>query len=112
MLCRLCVKPLRASTDESISTTALFICGLSEGLEPALQGLATSLIDGVYNARMFTTIAVFETIAKLTGGPLMARLFSIGRSQGGHGSRGFNFLTSSIMFVLLELIAWTVSVKN
>lgn len=91
---------------------ALFICGLSEGLEPALQGLATSLIDGVYNARMFTTLAVVETIAKLIGGPLMARLFSIGRSPGGHGSSGINFLTSSIIFVLLEIIAWTINMKQ
>lgn len=103
----------RTSADAPVwITLALFICGLSEGLEPALQGLATSLIDGVYNARMFTTIAVVETIARLIAGPLMARLFSIGRSQGGHYSRGINFLTSSIMFVLLELIAWTVNVKK
>lgn len=102
-----------ASADEPVwITLALFICGLSEGLEPALQGLGTSLIDSVYNARMFTTIAVVETIAKLIGGPLMARLFSIGRSEGGHGSRRINFLTSSIIFVLLEIIAWTVSVKQ
>lgn len=77
-----------------------------------MQGLATSLIDGVYNARLFTTLAVVETIAKLIGGALMARLFSIGRRQGGHGSSGINYLTSSVLFVLLEIVAWTFSVKK
>ena len=88
----------------------LFIAGLSEGLEPALQGLATSLIDVAFNARMFTTIAVIETIAKLIGGPLMARLFSIGRSEG-HGSEGINFLTSSILFLVVQFVSWTAKVK-
>lgn len=89
----------------------LFVCGLSEGLEPALQGLATSLISETYYARMFTTFAVLETVAKLIGGPLMARLFSLGRNEGGHkGSKGWNYFTSSVIFVILEVIAWVVGV--
>lgn len=89
----------------------LFVCGLSEGLEPALQGLATSLISGKYYARMFTTFAVLETVAKLIGGPLMARLFSLGRNEGGHlGSKGWNYFTSSVIFVVLEVVAWVVRV--
>lgn len=93
-----------------MTVLGLFICGLSEGLEPGLQGLATSLIDSTYNARMFTTIAVIETVARLIGGPLMARLFSIGRSEG-HGSKAINFLTSSIVFLVLEVVSWTAKVK-
>ena len=73
---------------------ALFIAGLSEGLEPALQGLATALDMGRH-ARMFTTVAVIETVGKLIGGPGMARLFAIGRS-GGHGSMGICFLAASV----------------
>lgn len=89
----------------------LFVCGLSEGLEPALQGLATSLISETYYARMFTTFAVLETVAKLIGGPLMARLFSLGRNEGGHkGSKGWNYFTSSVIFIILEVVAWIVRV--
>ena len=89
----------------------LFVCGLSEGLEPALQGLATSLISGKYYARMFTTFAVLETVAKLIGGPLMARLFSLGRNEGGHkGSKGWNYFTSCVIFIILEFVAWVVRV--
>lgn len=89
----------------------LFVCGLSEGLEPALQGLATSLISEKYYARMFTTFAVLETVAKLIGGPLMARLFSLGRNEDSHkGSKGRNYLTSCVIFIILESVAWVVRV--
>lgn len=47
---------------------ALFVCGLSEAIQPANQGLATSLIGREYNARLFTTVAVLETVGKLAGG--------------------------------------------
>ncbi|KAL9615219.1 MAG: hypothetical protein Q9167_000313 [Letrouitia subvulpina] len=82
---------------------ALFVCGLSEGLQPSNQGLATSFIKQEYNARLFTTVAVLETVGKLVGGPLQSKLFSIGRDDR-HGSLGINFLASSIVFALLLLI--------
>ena len=93
-----------------IDPPGLFICGLSEGLEPALQGLATASITKAYAARLFTTLAVIETIGRLIGGPLMARLFSLGRSQG-QGSKGINFLTASVIFAFLEVCSWTAKVK-
>lgn len=54
---------------------------MSEGEEPALQGLATSLIDGAYHARLFTSVAVVDILAKLIGGPVMGKLFSIGHAK-------------------------------
>ena len=54
---------------------------MSEGEEPALQGLATSVIDHAYHARLFTSVAVVEILAKLIGGPLMSELFSIGHGK-------------------------------
>ena len=54
---------------------------MSEGEEPALQGLATSLIDHAYHARLFTSVAVVEILAKLIGGPVMGKLFSIGHAR-------------------------------
>jgi len=89
----------------------LFVCGLGEGFEPSLKGLATSLIDGSYNARLLTLATVLEVIGKLIGGPLMARLFSIGRRDG-HGSDGINFLTASAIFVFLTFTALIARVKR
>ena len=74
---------------------ALFICGLSEGEEPALQGLATSLIDRTYHARLFTSVAVVEIVAKLIGGPMMGKLFSIAQKHG-QGSGGICFSVSAV----------------
>ena len=65
---------------------------MSEGLEPALQGLATSLIDRAYHARLFTSLAVVEILAKLVGGPMMGRLFSIGHAR----SSGVCFSVSAV----------------
>ncbi|KAL8908408.1 MAG: hypothetical protein Q9207_000827 [Kuettlingeria erythrocarpa] len=90
---------------------ALFICGLSEAIQPANQGLATSLIGREYNARFFTTVAVLETVGKLAGGPLQSSLFSIGRKEG-HGSLGLNFLASSVIFGGLFVLALVVRLKK
>ncbi|KAL9600754.1 MAG: hypothetical protein Q9219_002995 [cf. Caloplaca sp. 3 TL-2023] len=91
---------------------ALFICGLSEAIQPATQGLATSLISKGYNARLFTTVAVLETVGKLAGGPIQSVLFSIGRKEEGQGSLGINFLASSLIFVALLMLALVVRVKR
>lgn len=92
-------------------TLGLFVCGLGEGFEPSLKGLATSLIDGSYNARLLTLATVLEVIGKLIGGPVMARLSSIGRREG-HGSDGINFLTASAIFVFLTFTALIARVKR
>ena len=78
----------------------LFISGLAEGFEPSLKGLATSLVESYHNARLLTLAAALEVIARLIGGPVMAKLFSIGRDES-HGSEGLCFLASAILFLLL-----------
>ncbi|KAL8727771.1 MAG: hypothetical protein Q9166_005826 [cf. Caloplaca sp. 2 TL-2023] len=83
---------------------ALFVCGLSEAIQPANQGLATSSVTRELNARLFTTVAVLETVGRLAGGPVQSVLFSIGRREG-HGSLGINFLASSMIFMLLLFVA-------
>lgn len=70
-------------------------CGLGEGLEPALQGLITYLVDSDKTVRLFTTLAVCDTIAEFVGGPVTARLMEIGRRPG-HTSDGYCSLGSSV----------------
>lgn len=73
--------------------------GLSEGLEPALQGLATSLIDPSWVARMFTTIARYDLLARIVFGPAMASLLFVGHSAKGDGIwrlEGLCFLIASV----------------
>lgn len=73
---------------------ATLFCGLGEGLSPGLQAVALSMITVSYNAALFTSFAVIDTLAKLVGGPFMALLFSI-RDPDGH-SLGFCFLFSAV----------------
>ena len=82
----------------------LFVCGLGEGFEPSVKGLATSLVESSSNARLLTLVTGLEVTAKLIGGPLMARLFSIGRGEG-HGSDGICFLASAVVLLLLAGMA-------
>ena len=80
---------------------AMLGCGLGEALEPALQGLVTYLTDSAENAQLFTTVALCDTLAELTGGPFTARLLAIGRRDG-HPSDGICFLASSVRIRLSQ----------
>nr|POE77997.1 efflux pump ustt [Quercus suber] len=70
------------------------LLGLGEALEPALQGLITTFTDPGNNARIFTFLAVCETVSDLLSGPAIASLLSIGRTPG-HPSDGMSFLVVS-----------------
>ena len=90
----------------------LVICGLSEGLDPGLQALATTLVHNkAYNARLLTFVAVLEISGKLAGGPIMGWLFGIGRGEE-HGSSGLNFAVSAGMFLVLGLGSLTVRLEK
>lgn len=89
----------------------LFVDGLGEGFEPSLKGLATSLIESSYNARLLTLVAALEVVAKLIGGPVMARLFSIGRGED-HGSEGICFLASAVLLLVLAGAAFIARIQT
>ncbi|KAL8999223.1 MAG: hypothetical protein Q9169_001888 [Polycauliona sp. 2 TL-2023] len=100
------------ATRSWVLVLALFICGLSEAIQPANQGLATSFVTKEMNARLFTTVAVVETVGKLVGGPVQSALFKLGRREGRVGSFGVNFLASSAVFGGLFLLAVLVRLKR
>ncbi|KAL8716010.1 MAG: hypothetical protein Q9220_000677 [cf. Caloplaca sp. 1 TL-2023] len=102
---------LYLATQNWLLVLALFVCGLSEAIQPATQGLATSVISREYNARLFTTVAVLETVGKLAGGPVQGYLFSLGRGEG-RGSKGWNFAASSAIFGMLLVVAVVVRVRG
>lgn len=78
----------------------MFFAGLGEGMEPALQGLITYLTDSSANTQLFTILALVDTIAEFTGGPLTASLMRIGRSeQPKHPSDGWCFFASAVRYI-------------
>lgn len=74
---------------------AVVLCGLGEGLEPALQGHSTSLIDKSENSQLFTTAASMETLARIIAAPIMAKLYSMKRDKSGKPI-GLPFLVSTV----------------
>jgi len=86
------------------STKALLLCGAGETLEPALQALASCIIDQSRQASFFSTIAAVDTLANLISGPLMAYLFAF-RDQEGY-TYGFCFLGSSVRSCYISSIIW------
>ena len=75
----------------------MLFAGLGEGMEPALQGLITYLTNSSANTQLFAVLALVDTVAEFTGGPLTASLMAIGRSeQPKHASDGWCFFASSV----------------
>lgn len=70
-------------------------CGFGEGLEPALQGVSVYLANARSAGQLFVIIAFCDILGDLTGGPVAARLMSLGRRPG-HASEGYCFLASSV----------------
>ena len=81
----------------SLTVDSMVGAGLAEGLEPALQGVATFLTNSSRNSQLFATVAICDTLAELIGGPIAARLIEIGRAEN-HPSDGYCFLASCVSF--------------
>ncbi len=79
------------------------ISGTGEGLEPALQGLATSMVDKSHTARMFTNVAFLDLTARIIGGPLMTNLLYIKIKESSFRFEGLSFLISAVRSLLLPL---------
>ncbi|MCJ1382411.1 hypothetical protein MMC17_005524 [Xylographa soralifera] len=87
--------PLWLPDNQADLNEANILCGFGEGLEPALQGYAASIIDAAQNAQLFTTIAFVETLARITFAPTMAKLYSEGRDAN-EIPNGAPFLVSAV----------------
>lgn len=70
-------------------------CGLGEALEPALQAFLLTSTESHNRARVFTSVALVDTVAELVGGPLAAELLAVGRRDG-RPSSGISFLASAV----------------
>lgn len=90
--------------------TSMVIWGLGEGLEPPLQGLCTSFVDPQYTARMFTTIARLELIARVAGSPIMGALVIVSW-KGKVIAEGVCFLLSSALFAIVACLTWILPVE-
>lgn len=72
----------------------MFLAGLAEGLEPAMQALATSIAGLEFNASLFTFVSMLDTCAELLGGPITAATFSIRDAE--NLPAGYCFFSSAV----------------
>jgi hypothetical protein len=72
----------------------MLVAGFAEGLEPAMQSIASDIVGKDLNASLFTLVSMLDAIAELLGGPVMAATFSI-RDADGHPA-GYCFLLSAV----------------
>lgn len=77
------------------------ICGLGEGLEPALQGISASMVDKSHTGRMFTNVAFVDLTARILGGPLMYKILEV-KSADSHLSAGLCFALSAVSSGLIS----------
>lgn len=72
----------------------MLLCGLGEGLEPALQALGSFIAGKSLYASFFTFITMIDTVAEFVGGPVVATLFAIHDESA--VSAGYCFLFSAV----------------
>lgn len=72
------------------------ICGLTEGLEAALQSLGVGIVGQDLYAGFFTFVSVLGTIALFIGGPIMSALFIIRDANG--LPAGYCYIFSLVVF--------------
>lgn len=78
-----------------ICATGVLLCGAGEGIDPGIQGLASTFVVSDHRAMMFTILAMIDASGKIIGGPLMATLYSLGMDADGR-SGGWCFLATSV----------------
>lgn len=82
----------------------VLLCGAGEGIDPGIQGLASTFVVSDHRAMMFTILAMIDASGKIIGGPLMATLYSLGMDADGR-SGGWCFLATSVLFGTAILIS-------
>ncbi|ATY64237.1 MFS transporter [Cordyceps militaris] len=63
--------------------SALIFTEFGGGLQVALRGLVTELVDQSHIALVMTVLGMFMTISEMVAGPLMAQMFKVGMDWGG-----------------------------
>ena len=85
---------LRFGNLYSPCVSGMTICGLGEGLEPALQSFGSSIVGKANHASFFTLVSMIEVVGDLLGGPIMAWAYTVrGTDQ---LPAGYCFLLSAV----------------
>jgi len=77
---------------------------LGSGSAAALRALAGSLIDQKDNGKVFTGLAVAETISQMLAYPAISGLYNVGIGKGGGAWLGLPFDVTGLILILTTVV--------
>ena len=83
---------------------ALAVGALGSGSAAALRALAGSLIDQKDNGKVFTGLAVAETISQMLAYPAISGLYNVGIGKGGGAWLGLPFDVTGLILILTTVV--------
>lgn len=81
------------------------------GFGAAARSLITSMVDASNIGKLYTSIAVFDTLGGLIAGPALSVAFRWGMKLGGAWI-GLPFLVSAVLFAFVMVIMFLVRLKT
>lgn len=94
-----------ASPTIGMTITGLIVWTLGTGFPSLTRSLITTLVDKQHIARLYSMIAVCETLAALISGPMLNGLYSLGINKGGSWI-GLPFYCLSVICALTAVCLW------
>jgi len=82
----------------------LIVQTLGSGVSPALRALVGVLVEQEDNGRVFSGLAISETLSVMTVFPLSAALFNTGIERGGGMWLGLPYYTTAVAVAIVTLI--------
>lgn len=84
------------------STTPILVVGLliesmSTGLQATMKSLASALVEGEGKGKVFSLLAVVETLSTMMAFPLSATLFNLGLQKGGGAWLGLPYDATALL---------------
>lgn len=92
--------------------TGFFILTLGTGLDALLQSLLASLIPPSATARVFTITSIVQTLALLTGAPILTGLYRWGLQRAGDAWMGSPFICCGIITGGVTALIWLLKIEK
>ena len=86
---------------------AAILVHLGSGLGACMRALLTSFIRKDQVARLYTALAIVETLGMMVSGPIVAGLFNAGMKRGSGVWQGLPWLVLGSVLVALSTLTWT-----
>lgn len=91
---------------------AAVLANLGSGLGACMRALLTSFIPKDQVARLYTALAIVETLGMMVSGPIVAGLFNAGMERGSGVWQGLPWLVLGSVLVALSTLTWALRLSG